>query len=131
MKNLLLVPIFLLFVGCGLFPQPYDNNEYEMLVNLSVQTEELHDNCQTNNTNIIIDLLELQSEARVFEVYTEHTPNNDEVAQVATVFKEDIAQLLESYADNEHNRVYCERKTDLMLKKLEPMLQVIPTKGRK
>lgn len=131
MKTLLSVTLIsVLLVGCAL-PQKYDNNEYESWVRMQVLTEELVALCETGSkAQIDAALAELRREARISEVYAQYTPRNAEVSTAAGIIAEDVNEIREFYAGNDHNVTYCTRKADLLGKKINTMVEVIPQKKR-
>ena len=130
MKKLLLIASFaVILAGCGAIPQKFDNNEYEMLVRFAVTVEELNEQCDDANA-IRMALPLIRKESRIIELYAENTPRNNEVHQVAKILAADIKQLTVHYGLKLHNKTYCKRKTDFIVKKAKTMLKAIPKKKR-
>lgn len=129
MKKLLIIPVLAsicLLGGCSLFVQEFDNNEFKLIVDMAVQTEILHESCGDIDAE---NIKQLQVTSRTFELYTKHTPSNVDVATVATILREDVDQLSRAVS-KEYSKIYCDKKTELMLKKINTILPIIPTKRR-
>jgi len=129
MKTLIVIILSTVIAGCSLFPQPYDNNEYQNAVNVYVELEALRVSC---DTKIVApqDLQGVLITSRVFKTYTKFTPDNDAVNTVAETVHDDILEMISYYTHTPHNAKYCEIKTILMIKKMEAILEVIPQKTR-
>lgn len=120
-----------LLSGCGTLVSTYDNNEYMMLVEFTVATEEAKLDCLTESQPVLTEKFKVMfTEVKELELYTRYTPVNDDVHNVAVILSKDVDQLLSFYKSNKHNEVYCLRKTSLIIKKAKAMLEVIPTKKR-
>jgi hypothetical protein len=119
-----------LLTGCGILPQKYDNNEYEMWVRLYVQSQQLNKSCEVSTlADINNQLSQMYTETQVVKVYAMHTPNNAEVSKIADIIANDIVEMQEVYK-SEHNVVYCNRKTELLSSKIGEMVKVLPKKKR-
>jgi len=131
MKILLTAVLTLTLMGCGSTPQRYDNNEHEMLTRLAVGAEELNILCAGDSVPAIkYAIQELDAEAKVIALYSKYTPKNAEVHTVAKILANDLVELKIYYNTKLHNVVYCQAKTNLIYKKADRILQVIPTKKR-
>lgn len=120
----------LMLSACSLFPQKYDNHEYSMLVNFVVSVEQLRENCKGDGEIVKGLLPQLQRDARALELYTQYTPRNEEVFNVARILNGDVQELSKRYAQKGHNKAYCEVKADFMIKKATRVLEAVGQKSR-
>lgn len=130
--NKILLTLLLTFTlsACALYPQKFDNNEYSMLVNFVVATEQLRENCKGDGEVVKGLLPGLQRNSRALELYTQYTPRNEEVFNVARILRGDVQEFAAHYKRKGHNKAYCEIKTDLMLKKAKRILEAAGKKPR-
>lgn len=129
MKLFLSAVLITFLTGCYTLPQSYDNNEYEMLVRFSVKTELMKEQCSNANEELFIKMFDrLREEIMVIERYTKYTPQNEEVYNVTKILLEDVDSQVNG--TNIYNETYCNRKLDLIMKKTETLLEVIPKKKR-
>jgi len=129
--KLLLVPVFLFFTGCSILAPTYDNNEYIILVDISVTVQNINSQClKSDRLSLSQKINGLVSETQRFELYTRHLANSDDIHNVASIVNKDAMQMSKFYATKGHNEKYCLRKTDMMGKKVNALLPVLATKRR-
>lgn len=130
MKITIVALILLTLGGCAL-PQKYDNNEFEIWVRMLVSAHELKSDCATaTKADIQHRLTSMYTETQVAKYYAAYTPNNPEVSKSADIILNDIVELHNFYRNNDHNVTYCERKADLLARKIDAISQVVPGKKR-
>ena len=131
MKTLFLVPIIALLFGCGVLPQRYDNNEYEIWVRMLVSAQELKTDCETASITAIDNrLASMYTETQVAKIYANYTPDNPEVSTAANIIANDIVEMRKFYRKNEHNVTYCKRKASLIEAKIDTFAKTIPERNR-
>lgn len=130
MKNT--VTALLLTLGlaaCGMVPQKYDNNEYELLARLEARTVIINENC--DDTEVVKSHIEaLDFDARTLHSYTFYIPRNTDVFAIAEILKNDTKQLKDQYDAGKGNAVYCELKTKIFLKKVRDTMEAVAQKPR-
>jgi hypothetical protein len=130
MKNLfttIFVAIFL--AGCSLFPQEYDNNEYELLARLETSVVLINENCDDNSI-VSSYIPELEYNARLLHTYAFYTPRNTEVYEIANILKEDVMEFKKQYEIGKASKFYCTAKSNLFLKKVRTALEAVAKKSR-
>jgi len=130
-KILLTVLLTITLSACSLFPAKYDNNEYQMLVNLVVSTEELLLSCNGNGEITKALLPQLQKDARALEIYTKYSPRNKNVNNVAKILADDIREIIRHYKRKGHSKSYCGIKADFLHQKALRILEAVGKKSRK
>lgn len=130
MKRILLI-FLVAFVlsSCTLFPQKFDNHEYSMLVDIAIGAETLKSNCDDEVTSLGI-INNLDTKSRKLELYTRHTPKNDEVYNVAKVLREDMKEFKDHRSKKGHSKFYCEIKAGIIHKKTLRILEAAGKKSR-
>lgn len=132
MKKLLLattLAILLGISGCSLFPQQYDNNEYELLARLDTSVSIISERCDDpSKVQAMLDTLEY--DARLLHTYTFYIPQNTEVFGVADILKNDVAEFKAQYFKNAATPTYCKLKSRLLRKKIQTTLEVVAQKPR-
>lgn len=135
MKKVIALSLILMLSGCGLLVNTYDNNEYQLLVDFTIATEEAMVECLSEEENEskedlhkLLKVMEIK--IRRLELYTRYTPKNTDVHEVAKILSKDVDQIRMFYKHNKHNDLYCARKTSMMVDKADAMLKIIPTKKK-
>ena len=131
MKTIFSLAFVLLLAGCGTITNPYDNNEFELWVRMLYNSQELEKQCETApKLEIYQRLSDIYKDARITQLYAEYTPLNEEVEIVAAIVANDVEEMRDFYRTNEHNVTYCSRKTALLTKKIEAIIEQIPERLR-
>ena len=128
-KVILSLTLALAITGCGLFPQVYDNNEYQLLAQLETSVQLIDENC--SDPDRVRDYMpRLVYDATLLHTYTFYIPANTEVYGMADILKKDVREFEAKYKNGEPKPVYCKLKSKLFLKKVRRALEAVAKKKR-
>ena len=128
-KIIISLTLALAITGCSLFPQFYDNNEYELLARLETSVQLIGENC-SNNETVREFLPRLVYDAELLHTYTFYIPANTEVYQMAELLKKDVREFETQYKKGEPKSLYCKLKSKTFLIKVRRALEAVAKKKR-
>lgn len=123
------IALSILVAGCGLIPQKYDNNEYELLARLETNASIINERCD-DTAFVESRLPDLEFDARLLNSYTLYIPRNTDVYQISNILRDDVNEFKAQYEKGEATPSYCKIKTKLFLKKVRDTLEAVAQKPR-
>lgn len=128
-KILISMTVALFLMGCQLFPQVYDNNEYELLARLETSVRLIQDDCKDAD-KVIEQLPTLIADAELLHTYTFYIPRNTEVYEMVNILRDDVREFEAQYEKGKGNQLYCKLKTKAFLLKVRRSLEAVAKKKR-
>ena len=134
MKKLLSVSMIIMLSGCALVDaymlSKYDNNEYKQITEIRAEAQLYKTQC----ANVLLssaNASKLAYDTRVFALYAEHVPHNENV-QKAAVELDKIAQgINDQYQKSDKvSPVFCKIKFETVEKSADSMQKIIGAKPR-
>jgi len=124
MKTLVLVLLGAIVVtSCSIFPPKYDNNEYQLLVELEVASRRIKENCSDPNT--IRQYLESMAHStEILNTYSFYLPNNTDLFEISKILVHDIQEMKGRYNDGKKpSEIYCKLKAETLTAKVRRALE--------
>lgn len=115
--------------GCSVFPQYYDNNEYELLARLETSVRLIQEDCSARE-RVMERLPTLVADAELLHTYTFYIPRNTEVFDMVNILRDDVRQFETQYKNGTDNTLYCKLKTKTFLEKVRSALSAVAKKQR-
>ncbi len=127
MKIIIALLTATLITGCSLLTPAYDNNEYELLAKLETSVRLAQEHC--SNEEVLLKYLPMVvMDAELLTTYSFYIPRNTEVYETAVILRDDVREFEAQYRQGKGNKLYCELKTKLFLKKVRAVLEVVGQK---
>lgn len=134
MKKLILLSLVALLPGCALFDaylmSKYDNNEYRQITEIRAEAQLYKTQC-TNALLSTVNAEKLAYDTRVFALYVEHIPHNENVQKSAVELNKIAQGLVDQYQKSDKvSPVFCKIKFETVEKSADSMQKIIGAKPR-
>jgi len=106
----------------------YDNNEYELLVRLEVDSRLLVADCEDPEL-VRARLRSMVDTSEMFFTYTFYIPHNDDTYNLAQIVRKNISELDARYKkESPPSRTYCGIKARVLIENTQRALEAVGSK---
>jgi len=123
MKRLLaIITTAVILTGCSIAPYHYDQNEYNLLVDLTFAVKRVHEHCGSVADVTLLTPV-LNDKAALVEIYVDYSHEDKQMKQAVKIVIVSIKQLSDAYqATVKPSTAYCINKTQIIESELRRIL---------